>query len=113
VRGAAEPAQLVRDAVHITHRRLAEGRTGIKGRQRHAVARFHVAAVLEGAQQVFEYQTHRGVGMLLGLVSSIRKEGGEVTFAGVSHHVKSVFELLNLNEYFVFSDSETEVLNRN
>ncbi|GEM_PF-780324 len=45
-----------------------------------------------------------GVGMLLGLVSSLRHEGGEVYMANVSYKVMSVFDLLNLNDYFTFLD---------
>ncbi|MBN1165069.1 MAG: anti-sigma factor antagonist [Candidatus Krumholzibacteriota bacterium] len=47
-----------------------------------------------------------GVGMLLGLVSALRKEGGRVLFVNVSPNVKSVFGLLNLNDYFEFSSAE-------
>ncbi|MBN2071086.1 MAG: anti-sigma factor antagonist [Candidatus Krumholzibacteriota bacterium] len=47
-----------------------------------------------------------GVGMLLGLVSSLRREKGQATFINVSEHVRSVFNLLNLNDYFEFSTPE-------
>lgn len=45
-----------------------------------------------------------GVGMLLGLVSSLRREDGEVYMTELSYNVKSVFDLLNLNDYFKFLD---------
>jgi anti-sigma B factor antagonist len=41
-----------------------------------------------------------GVGMLLGLVSSLRREGGEVYLSELSDNVESVFKLLNLDDYF-------------
>ena len=46
-----------------------------------------------------------GVGILLGIVSSLREEGGEVTLLNVSPKVKSVFRLLNLDDYFTIADS--------
>jgi anti-anti-sigma factor len=47
-----------------------------------------------------------GVGMLLGMVSAIREEGGEVWFAGMSNKVMSVLKLLNLQDFFKVLDSE-------
>ncbi|MBU8920781.1 MAG: anti-sigma factor antagonist [Bacteroidales bacterium] len=41
-----------------------------------------------------------GVGMLLGLVSSLRREGGEVYLSELTNKVESVFKLLNLDDYF-------------
>ncbi len=41
-----------------------------------------------------------GVGMLLGLVSSLRREGGEVYIAELTSGVESIFKLLNLDDYF-------------
>jgi anti-anti-sigma factor len=46
-----------------------------------------------------------GVGVLLGLVSTLREKGGEVYFANLSPKVKSVFGLLNLDDYFLMVDS--------
>lgn len=46
-----------------------------------------------------------GVGILLGIVSSLREENGEVTLLNVSPKVKSVFRLLNLDDYFKMVDS--------
>jgi anti-sigma B factor antagonist len=45
-----------------------------------------------------------GVGVLLGLVSTIREKGGEVYFTNLSPKVKSVFGLLNLDDYFLMVD---------
>jgi anti-sigma B factor antagonist len=47
-----------------------------------------------------------GVGVLLGLVSSIREEGGEVSFMNLSPKVRSVFRLLNLDDYFKIVEAE-------
>jgi len=47
-----------------------------------------------------------GVGMLLGLVSSLRREGGNAVFENVSQHVQSVFDLLNLNDFFSVSEPD-------
>lgn len=47
-----------------------------------------------------------GVGMLLGMVSTIRDEGGEVWFAGISNKVMSVLKLLNLQDFFKILDAE-------
>jgi len=47
-----------------------------------------------------------GVGMLLGMVSTIREEGGEVWFSGMSHKVMSVLKLLNLQDFFKIIDTE-------
>lgn len=50
-----------------------------------------------------------GVGVLLGIVSTFRESGGKVSFARVSAKILSVFRLLNLDTYFVFSGTaETE-----
>ncbi len=46
-----------------------------------------------------------GVGVLLGLVSTLREKGGEVYFTNLSPKVKSVFGLLNLDDYFLIVDS--------
>ena len=45
-----------------------------------------------------------GVGVLLGLVSTLREKGGEVYFTNLSPKVKSVFGLLNLDDYFLMVD---------
>ena len=47
-----------------------------------------------------------GVGILLGMVSSIRDEGGDVTFLNISPKVASVFRLLNLEDFFTIVESE-------
>ncbi|HER43470.1 MAG TPA: STAS domain-containing protein [Candidatus Eisenbacteria bacterium] len=47
-----------------------------------------------------------GVGVLLGLVSTIREKGGEVFFVNLSPKVKSVFGLLNLDDYFKVLEEE-------
>ncbi|MCK4538328.1 MAG: ATP-binding protein [Candidatus Krumholzibacteria bacterium] len=50
-----------------------------------------------------------GVGVLLGIVSTFREGGGKVSFDRVSAKILSVFRLLNLDTYFVFSGTtETE-----
>ena len=46
-----------------------------------------------------------GVGVLLGMVSTLRDKGGEVYFTNLSPKVKSVFGLLNLDDYFLMVDS--------
>lgn len=46
-----------------------------------------------------------GVGMLLGLVSSIRRAGGEMVLREVSPEVRSVFSLLNLDDFFNLADA--------
>ena len=50
-----------------------------------------------------------GVGILLGIVSSLREESGEVTMLNVSPKVKSVFRLLNLDDYFKIADSRESI----
>lgn len=47
-----------------------------------------------------------GVGVLLGLVSTIREKGGEVFFTNLSPKVKSVFGLLNLDDYFKLLEAD-------
>ncbi|MBN1164730.1 MAG: STAS domain-containing protein [Candidatus Krumholzibacteriota bacterium] len=49
-----------------------------------------------------DFVSSAGVGMLLGLVSSLRRKDGEAYFANVSLKIMAVFELLNLHEYFKF-----------
>jgi anti-sigma B factor antagonist len=51
-----------------------------------------------------------GIGMLLGLTSTMRDEGGEVWLTRVSQQVVSVFALLNLDDFFVIRDSEEEIV---
>jgi anti-sigma B factor antagonist len=48
-----------------------------------------------------------GVGILLGLVSSMRDGGGDAVFTRVPPKVSSVFHLLNLEDYFTIDDSVT------
>ena len=48
-----------------------------------------------------------GVGILLGLVSSMRDGGGDAVFTRVPPKVSSVFHLLNLEDYFTIGDSVT------
>ena len=45
------------------------------------------------------------MGILLGLVSSVRDAGGDAVFVRVPPKVSSVFQLLNLEDYFTISDS--------
>ena len=47
-----------------------------------------------------------GVGVILGLVSTLREKGGEVYFVNLSPKVKSVFGLLNLDDYFKVVDAD-------
>lgn len=51
-----------------------------------------------------------GVGILLGIVSSLREENGEVTLLNVSPKVKSVFRLLNLDDYFTMAESRNSCM---
>ncbi len=51
-----------------------------------------------------------GVGILLGIVSSLREESGEVTFLNVSSKVRSVLRLLNLDDYFKIVDSRDSIV---
>ena len=46
-----------------------------------------------------------GVGILLGLVSSVREAGGDAIFVKITPKVISVFRLLNLEDYFTIRDS--------
>ncbi len=45
-----------------------------------------------------------GVGILLGLVSSLRDAGGDAVFARIPPKVSSVFRLLNLEDYFTIEN---------
>ena len=51
-----------------------------------------------------------GVGVLLGLVSTIREKGGDVFFVNLSPKVKSVFGLLNLDDYFKVLDADEVIV---
>ena len=46
-----------------------------------------------------------GVGILLGMVSALRDAGGDVLFTNVTPKVRSVFRLLNLDDFFKITDS--------
>ena len=46
-----------------------------------------------------------GVGILLGMASSLRAEGGDISFVNVSPKIRSVFRLLNLDDFFEITDS--------
>jgi len=46
-----------------------------------------------------------GIGILLGIVSSLRDAGGEVVFMKVTPNVRGVFRLLNLEDYFTIRES--------
>ncbi len=45
-----------------------------------------------------------GVGILIGMVSSIREEGGNVEFVNITPKVQSVLSLLNLDDFFDIND---------
>lgn len=47
-----------------------------------------------------------GVGILLGMVNTLRDEGGDVLFKNISPRVSSVFRLLNLDDFFTIAESE-------
>lgn len=51
-----------------------------------------------------------GIGMLLGMTSTMREEGGEVWLTRVSQQVVSVFTLLNLDDFFLVMDTEEEIV---
>jgi anti-sigma B factor antagonist len=50
-----------------------------------------------------------GVGILLGMVSALRDAGGDVMFANVTPKVRSVFRLLNLDDFFKIVDAPETV----
>ena len=47
-----------------------------------------------------------GVGILLGIVNTLRDEGGDVHFMNISAKVNSVFRLLNLDDFFTIVEPE-------
>lgn len=47
-----------------------------------------------------------GVGILLGMVNTLRDEGGDVLFKNISPKVSSVFRLLNLDDFFTIAEPE-------
>jgi anti-anti-sigma factor len=51
-----------------------------------------------------------GVGMLLGMVSSLRDEGGDVNFMNVTPKIISVLRLLNLDDFFTIKESEGSII---
>ena len=51
-----------------------------------------------------------GVGVLLGLVSTLREKGGDVFFINLTPKVKSVFGLLNLDDYFKVLDANEAIV---
>ncbi len=57
-----------------------------------------------------QFVSSAGIGMLLGLTSTMRDEGGEVWLTKVSQQVVSVFTLLNLDDYFLVMDTEEEIV---
>jgi anti-anti-sigma factor len=57
-----------------------------------------------------KFVSSAGIGMLLGLTSTIRDEGGEVWLTHVSDQVVSVFALLNLDDFFNIKESEEEIV---
>jgi len=42
-----------------------------------------------------------GVGILLGLVSSLREDNGDLVLMNVSNRIKEIFDILNISDYFV------------
>jgi anti-anti-sigma factor len=42
-----------------------------------------------------------GVGVLLGLVSSLREDNGDLVLMNVSDRINDIFDILNINDYFV------------
>ncbi|UCF05483.1 MAG: anti-sigma factor antagonist [bacterium] len=51
-----------------------------------------------------------GVGMLLGMVSSLRDEGGDVKFINVTPKIISVLRLLNLDDFFAIKEFEGSII---
>ncbi len=45
-----------------------------------------------------------GLGILIGMVSALREVGGDVVFERVQPKVRSIFRLLNLEEYFTIAE---------
>ncbi|MBN1165442.1 MAG: STAS domain-containing protein [Candidatus Krumholzibacteriota bacterium] len=55
--------------------------------------------------QKVQFISSAGVGILLGLVSSVRSHGGEVKFTGVLPKIRAVFKLLNLDDFFIMGEA--------
>jgi anti-sigma B factor antagonist len=51
-----------------------------------------------------------GIGMLLGMTSTLRDEGGEVWLTRTSQQVLAVFALLNLDDFFLLMDEDQAVV---
>ncbi len=46
-----------------------------------------------------------GIGIMLGAVSSLREQGGDMIFLKVPNQIREIFDILNINDYFVSVDS--------
>ena len=51
-----------------------------------------------------------GIGMLLGMTSTFRDEGGEVWLTKTSKQVLAVFALLNLDDFFLLMDEDQAIV---
>ncbi len=52
-----------------------------------------------------QFISSAGIGILLGIVSSLRDGGGDAVFMKVNPRVRAVFRLLNLEDYFTMTES--------
>jgi anti-sigma B factor antagonist len=50
-----------------------------------------------------------GIGILIGMVSTIREEGGSIKFNNVSQNVSNVFKLLNLDDFFELTSENARI----
>ena len=50
-----------------------------------------------------------GIGILLGTVSSLRERGGDLIFMNVPAQIGEIFDILNINDYFITINSIEEL----
>ncbi|MFH1754928.1 MAG: anti-sigma factor antagonist, partial [Candidatus Latescibacterota bacterium] len=50
-----------------------------------------------------------GIGVLLGTVSSLREDNGDLVFMKVPSQVKEIFDILNISDYFINVDNINEL----
>ncbi len=50
-----------------------------------------------------------GIGILLGTVSSLRERGGDLIFMKIPTEIEQIFEILNINDYFIVTNSINEL----
>jgi anti-sigma B factor antagonist len=58
-----------------------------------------------------DFISSAGIGIFLGSVTMLREAGGDILFMNVPRHISEVFDVINLQSFFVTIDSVDQIEN--